>query len=42
MTVLIECSSWLIIVTDINDARWKPEINVAFDILLTVHRDISV
>ena len=28
MTVIIECISWLINVTDNNDARWKPEINV--------------
>ena len=27
MTVIIECISWLINVTDNNDARWKPEIN---------------
>ena len=26
MTVLIECISWLIKVTNNNDARWKPEI----------------
>jgi len=26
MTVIIECISWLINVTDNNDARWKPEI----------------
>ena len=26
-TVLIECISWLIKVTNNNDARWKPEIN---------------
>ena len=25
-TVIIECISWLINVTDNNDARWKPEI----------------
>jgi hypothetical protein len=25
MTVIIECISWLIKVTDSNDARWKPE-----------------
>ena len=25
MTVIIECISWLINVTDYNDARWKPE-----------------
>jgi len=25
-TVIIECISWLIKVTDNNDARWKPEI----------------
>ena len=28
MTVITECISWLINVTDNNDARWKPEINV--------------
>jgi hypothetical protein len=27
MTVIIEYFSWLIKVTDNNDARWKPEIN---------------
>jgi len=26
MTVIIECISWLIKVTNNNDARWKPEI----------------
>jgi hypothetical protein len=26
-TVIIECISWLMNVTDNNDARWKPEIN---------------
>jgi hypothetical protein len=26
MTVIIECISWLINVTDNNDARWQPEI----------------
>ena len=26
--MLIECISWLINVTDSNDARWKPELNV--------------
>jgi hypothetical protein len=25
-TVIIECISWLIKVTDNNDSRWKPEI----------------
>ena len=29
MTVIIECISWLINVTDNNDAGWKPEINTA-------------
>ena len=35
MTVIIECISWLIKVTDINDARWKPEVNshVLFDFI---------
>ena len=28
MTVIIECISWLINVTDNNDSRWKPEINL--------------
>jgi hypothetical protein len=28
VTVIIECIRWLINVTDNNDARWKPEINV--------------
>ena len=28
MTVIIECISWLIKVTNNNDARWKPEINL--------------
>ena len=28
MTVIIECISWLINVTDNNDARWKPEIKL--------------
>jgi hypothetical protein len=28
MTVPIGCISWLIKVTNNNDARWKPEINV--------------
>jgi hypothetical protein len=28
MTVIIECISWLTNVTNINDARWKPEINL--------------
>jgi len=36
MTVIIECISWLINVTDNNDARWKPGINVKF-MLLGVH-----
>jgi len=27
MAIIIECISWLINVTDNNDARWKPEIN---------------
>jgi hypothetical protein len=27
MTVIIECIGWLMDVNDINDARWKPEIN---------------
>ena len=31
-TVIIECISWLINITDINDARWKPEI--VFNILV--------
>ena len=31
-TVIIECISWLINMTDINDARWKPEI--VFNILV--------
>jgi hypothetical protein len=26
--VIIECISWLINVTDNNDAQWKPEINM--------------
>jgi hypothetical protein len=26
MIVIIECISWLINVTDINDARWKHEL----------------
>jgi hypothetical protein len=28
MTVIIECINWLIIVTDNNDAWWKPEIKL--------------
>jgi len=28
MTVIVECISWLINVTDNNDARSKPEINL--------------
>ena len=28
MTVIIKCISWLINVTDINDAWWKPEIKL--------------
>ena len=32
MTVIIECISWLINVSDNNDARWKPEINVGANI----------
>jgi hypothetical protein len=28
-TIIFECISWLINVTDINDSRWKPEINFA-------------
>ena len=35
MTVIIECISWLINVTDINDERWKPEINT-FSTLLNI------
>jgi hypothetical protein len=27
-TAIIECISWLIKVTDNNDAQWKPEIDV--------------
>ena len=27
MTAIIECISWLVNVTDNNDARWKPEIH---------------
>jgi len=30
MTVIIEWISRLINVTDISDARWKPEINIIF------------
>jgi hypothetical protein len=30
-TVIIVCISWLINVTDINDAQWKPEINTLID-----------
>jgi hypothetical protein len=30
MTVITECISWLMYVTDINDARWKPEIKDLF------------
>jgi hypothetical protein len=26
MTVITECISWLIKVTDNNDAQWKPEV----------------
>ena len=26
MAVIIQCISWLINVTDNNDARWKPEV----------------
>jgi hypothetical protein len=29
-TATFECISWLINVTDNNDARWKPEINCLF------------
>jgi hypothetical protein len=28
-TVIIECISWLIKVTDNNDVRWKPENDIA-------------
>ena len=27
MTVIIECIGWLMDVTDINDERWRPQIN---------------
>ena len=30
-TVIIECISWLIKVTDNNDAGWKPEIDLCRD-----------
>jgi len=33
MTVIIECISWLINMTDNNDARWKPEINSRLDMI---------
>ena len=53
MTVIIEYISWLKNVTDINDARWKPEINICvfivstilsktFLILRTTERDITI
>jgi hypothetical protein len=38
-TVIIEYSSWLINVTDSNDARWKPEIvtgSVSFEMGVSV------
>ena len=31
ITVIIECISWLINVTDNSDVRWKPEISVNED-----------
>jgi len=36
MTVIIECISWLIKVTDYNDAQWKFEIDV-IHVLLRCH-----
>ena len=47
MTVIIECISWLINVSDNNDVRWKPEINTyirsfflffVLNFMLTAHR----
>jgi hypothetical protein len=34
MTVIIECISWLIKVTDNNDARWKSEIKIMYSVAL--------
>jgi hypothetical protein len=33
-TVTIECISWLINVTDYNDARWKPETNFVNNVFI--------
>ena len=38
-SVIIECISWLINVTDNNDARWKPEINVRMVITYKEYRN---
>jgi hypothetical protein len=36
-TVIIECTSWLIKVTDNNDARWKPETAVCSEVQIHKH-----
>ena len=40
-TVIIECISWLIKVTNNNGARWKPEINCSY-ILYYFRFDLAV
>ena len=40
MTVKIVCISWLINVTYINDARWKPEINLFVTLSYKDHSNI--
>jgi hypothetical protein len=42
LTVIIECSSWLINVTDNNDARWKPEINLQVQYVWRVQKAIKI
>ena len=32
-TVIIECTGWLIKVTDNYDARWKPEIKMGLNVI---------
>jgi hypothetical protein len=42
MTVIIERISWLINVTDNNDARWKPEIRKTILYILAPHAHITI
>ena len=42
MTVIIECISWLVNVTDNNDARWKPEIKCDIKFYLFIYLQFSL